>query len=282
MKKLISYSLAAILCTASAFAQDTKPQEPKQKTSEKKIKEEKQASLDGRSFKISFTERQIDSKPILNADKETVKNNGATPQTAQQDYSTFDVNSKVIITFANGQIMSPIFAGGSCPYRLNTSGNDMYAFSSYCRLNSGNEKVNSESQPHDTKMEVEAANAANKKAAAQEKTDVINPPATMPPDETKQHLPPGTARDDNAGMNNTPPAGNVPPTMQSEQIQRQAEPPAQTQSGYMATISGVVSGNSIQGTLSWTAADGKKMSYSYSGTAATKKDTNDSRMVGLK
>src|SRR5688572_12672639 len=271
MKKIISFSLAAALCT-SAFAQDVNTQERQidKKSSENQMKEiVKSAGLDGRSFKITFTERAVDVKPAPQSGTATIPEN-KTMDKAVSDYSMFDANSKVMLTFSDGRLLSPVFATDGCPYKINTSGNEMHAFSAYCRLNTGNKKLNEEISAQDTKMKMDADNAANQQAVESGRADVVTAPATTPPDETKQHLPPGTARDDNAEMK-TPPAGTVPPSVQTHDIQIQAEPPVKAQSGMMASVSGVVNGNSIQGTLSWTESDGRKMSYAFSGSAASKK-----------
>jgi hypothetical protein len=284
MKKIISFSLVAFLFT-SAFAQDVNSKEgqiDKKSTDKKVYQSAKEKSLDGRSFKIAFSEKQSDVKPVTQTGVATPTPDSKTLDKPVSDYSMFDANSKVMLTFSDGKLLSPVLADEGCPYKINTSGNEMYAFSSYCRLNTGNKKVNDQqSTAHDTKMEVDAANAAQPVSNETSMQGDIQAPVTTPPDETKQHLPPGTARNDNADLN-TPPAGNVPPSVSGDVIQRQVEPPVTTMNGTMATISGVVNGNSIQGTLSWNESDGKKMSYTFSGSAATKKDINDSKVVGMK
>jgi len=281
MKKYISFSLAALLFT-NAFAQEIKSSEGQleKKSSDKKSEVARQASLDGRSFKVFFTERNAEAVSAQSG----VTSGSADVKTLDKpvsDYSMFDANSKVMLTFTDGKILSPIFLSEGCSYRINTSGNDMYAFSSYCRLNTGNKKVNDEMSSHDTKMEMDAANSGQPASTGINDPKEVKAPVTVPPDETKQHLPPGTARDDNAGMN-TPPAGTVPPSVKSEDIQRQVESPVNNVSGSMATISGVVNGNAIKGTLSWTDTDGKRISYAFSGSAATKKDMNDTKTVGMR
>jgi hypothetical protein len=130
-------------------------------------------------------------------------------------------------------------------------------------------------------MEMNAANSNQTVTKESGSPDIMSAPATVPPDETKQHLPPGVARADNADLN-TPPAGNVSPTSQDKDIQQQDQSPVKSTLGSMATISGVVNGNAIHGTLTWTEADGKKISYAFTGGAATKKDMNDSQVVGMK
>jgi hypothetical protein len=280
MRKITLLALAACLC-ASVVAQDAGKQDgqlPKKNTGQEK-EDSKMVSLDGKSFKVSFTEKRSDAAPGTVSRKEKDKINNKEIQADKPDYSLFDLNSKVLLSFSGGNLLSPVFAGTGCPYKVNTSGESMLAFSAHCILNSGNAAVKMEKSSQDTKLEMDAANATDKTAVTDPaQTDVVKVPNTMPPDETKQHIPPGTARDDNAGTHTTPPA-NIPP---SEQIQNQAESPVQSHSGTMATISGVVSGNSIQGTLSWTDAEGKRMSYSYSGSAATKKDMDEIRTVGMK
>jgi len=283
MKKFISFSLVALLCT-NAMAQDVKSSDRQleKKSPDVKAKETvKTNSLDGRSFNVTFAERQAEVKPAPQTDASSAKTDVKTLDKPVSDYSVFDANSKVMFTFSDGKLLSPIFMDDGCAYRINTSGNEMYAFSSYCRLNTGNKKANEEVTAHDSKMEMDASNANKQVAKEPGSPDVMNAPATVPPDETKQHLPPGVARDDNADLN-TPPAGNVPPSMQSKDVQRQDESPVNNAAGSMATISGVVNGNAIQGTLSWTETDGRKMSYAFSGGAATKKDMNDSQVVGMK
>ena len=281
MKKLISFSLVAFMFS-SAIAQDINSREEqtdKKATDNSKVKEvAKSTSLDGRSFKITFTESQAQVKPVSPTDV-----SGTDVKTLEKpvsDYSVFDANSKVMFTFSEGKILSPVLSDEGCSYRTNASGNGMYAFSSYCRLNTGNRNTNHDVTAQDTKMKIDAANA-KQPASSEPGTADVTAPVTTPPDETKQHLPPGVARDDNADLN-TPPAGNVPPTTQGGDIQRQIESPVNSQPGSMATISGVVNGNSIQGMMTWTEADGRKISYAFSGSAATKKDMNDSQVVGMK
>jgi hypothetical protein len=281
MKNFISISLMALLCS-SAFSQNVNSQEGQtdKKTSDNNIKAEgKENTLDGRSFKISFTERQAEVKPAPQSGV-PMSNDAKSIEKPVSDYSVFDANSKVMLTFSEGKILSPVLTNEGCAYRTNVSGNGMYAFSSYCRLNTGNRKATGETSAQDTKMKMDAANASQT-VSAEPGTPDPAAPVTTPADETKQHLPPGVARDDNADLN-TPPAGNVPPTMQTQDIQRQAESPVNNQPGLMATISGVVNGNAIQGVMTWTEADGKKMSYAFSGSVATKKDLNDAHVVGMK
>jgi len=263
------------------YAQEvnTKQGQPEKKSYDSNVKgTAKSISLDGRSFKVTFTERQAEVKPpaqtgaVGTTDAKTIEK-------PVSDYSVFDANSKVMLTFSDGKILSPILADGGCPYRINTSGNQMIAFSTYCHLNTGNKKTE-EATAHDTKMEVDAANA-KQQVSSTGSPDLMTPPATVPPDETKQHLPPGVARTDNADLN-TPPGGQPSPVMQSEDIQRQTESPVRPDHGAMAVISGVVNGNAIQGTLTWSEADGRKMSYAFSGSTATKKDMNDSHIMGMK
>jgi hypothetical protein len=282
MKKLISFSLMALLCSG-AFSQDINSREgqtdKKSIDNNNKVKEAvKKNTLDGRSFKVSFTERQAEVKPVSQTGA-PITNDSKTIEKPVSDYSVFDANSKVMFTFSDQKILSPVLASDGCPYRTNVSGNEMYAFSSYCRLNTGNRKVDHEVSAQDTKMKIDAANSTQPVSAEQGAAD-ITAPVTTPPDETKQHLPPGVARDDNAGLN-TPPAGNESPTIQRKDIQRQDESPLNN-SGYMAAISGVVNGNAIQGVITWTESDGRKISYAFSGSAATKKDMNDTQVVGMK
>jgi len=283
MKKLISSSLVALLCTG-AIAQEVKSTErqlEKKSTDIKANEATKTNSLDGRSFKIAFTERQAEVKPVPQTGASSAKTDVKSIDKPVSDYSVFDANSKVMLSFANGKLLSPIFMDDGCAYRINTSGNEMYAFSSYCRLNTGNQKGNDESTAHDSKMEMDAANSNQPVTNEPGSPDIMTAPATVPPDETKQHLPPGVAHADNADMN-TPPAGNVSPTLQDKDVQQQVQSPVKSTAGSMATISGVVNGNTIHGTLTWTEADGKKMNYAFTGGAATKKDMNDSQVVGMK
>ena len=49
-----------------------------------------------------------------------------------------------------------------------------------------------------------------------------------------------------------------------------------------ATWSGTVEGNKIQGNLSWTLNDGRTVSYSFTGSAATQKDLDSMQELGLK
>lgn len=274
MKKIMLFSVAALFCSAT-IAQDLDTKEVPVKESGKKVKDQKTLTIDGRSFKVTFTERQMETAGTQTA--ATAGTDNALP-TTKPDYSMFDKNSKVIFTFTDGKLLSPIFAESGCPYRVNTSGNELVAFSSYCRLNTGNETVEKPTA-QDTKLEMDAA-AANTARVNDNKE--LTPAPAAPVDETKDHLPQGTVRGDNAEMNNTPASNTPPAPTKTEEIQRQTEQPVKAQSGMMATISGVVNGNSIQGTLSWTDSDGRKMSYSYSGSAASKKDMNDSHVVGMK
>jgi len=282
MKKLLSFLVAVSLCYGIA-AQDSKVKDnpvEKKNSSLKKVKNEPgSAPLDGRAFKISFTGKKM---PLAEDKQQQSKdNNVVNSQNSRPEYPAFDVNSKVILSFANGNIFSPIFEKSDCPYRLNTSGNKDYSFTASCRLNSGNEPATAEgSKVQDTKMEIDAA---PKNMSGTEVPDLVNGPNSMPPDETKQHLPPGTDRENIPEMNNGA-AKNISPPVptKSEEIEWQSKSPVQVQTGYLATMSGVVSGNSIEGTLSWTDADGQKVSYSYTGHAATKKDADESNVVGMK
>jgi hypothetical protein len=292
MKKFISFSLMVFLSSA-IFAQevDTRDVPLQKKSNSKKIKAEaKPVSLEGRSFKVTFTEKQLETKSTADTKSSNaeIKDNHDALPADKPDYSMFDANSKVILTFSNGNLLSPIFSDAGCPYHVNTSGGDLVAFSASCKLNSGNEHLrNGNASGHDTKMEIDAYNSGKTAGDISEQHSIEAVPSqTMPADETKQHLPPGTARDDNAGMNNNtaPATEQLPPSStRTEEIQRQTESPVSNQQHeMMATISGLVSGNTIQGTLSWTGTDGKKIAYSYSGNVASKKDTDDSRVVGMK
>lgn len=282
MKNLMSFLLASAVSTC-VFAQgaDAKKTQPDPQKSKQEIV---QPGLNERSFKISFTQRAVDVKPGTDkpASEKISDANHDKP-----DYSAFDANSRVMLTFSKGNLISPIFAE-ACPYRMNASGNEMYAFSAYCRLSSGKETkaTNTEESSLDSKMKMDADHA--------ESEIVNNPgrkePEVMPVDETNKHIPPGMVRDENAG---TTPVSTPVTTPQSTPATIPASPPGaapsknnlapvQIEKGPMAKISGVITGNSIQGTLSWTEADGRMVSYSYSGNAATKKDLNESSVVGMK
>src|SRR6188768_537182 len=139
MKKFISFSLVAMIFT-NAFAQEINSKAPDKKAGEVV----KPVSLDGRSFKITFTERKAEVNPAQQPGVTAGNADTKTLDKPVSDYSVFDANSKVMLTFSDGKILSPIFLTEGCPYRINTSGNDMYAFSSYCRMNTGNKKVNDE------------------------------------------------------------------------------------------------------------------------------------------
>src|SRR5215213_2881800 len=98
MKKIISFSLVALMC-AGAFAQDvnTKEQPVQKKSSDKNVKS---ATLDGRSFKITFAERKSDVKPVPQTGVTDPAPDTKMMDQPVSDYSMFDANSKVMITFS--------------------------------------------------------------------------------------------------------------------------------------------------------------------------------------
>jgi hypothetical protein len=282
MKKLISLCLSSMIC-AGIYAQgaDTPVKTDKQQShAAKKMKDQdKTASLEGRSFRVTFTEKPSDVKTteagVLDNNPVTLNKNNS---------SMLDAGSKVMLTFSNGNLLSPLFDETGCPYHLNTSGEGMYAFSAYCRLSSGSETGKTQANPsQDTKLEIDADRQNSGNIQQHDAADVTGQPNAMAADETKQHLPSGTLEQENEKANGNSTVPVAPPAAdKTDNLQRQSENSVQAKTGSMASISGVVTGNAIQGTLSWKDSDGRLVSYSYTGSVASKKDLNDSHVVGMK
>ena len=281
MKKPFVFLIAAAI-SLGAYAQDPgmkETQEPVKKSSEEKKVSEQAAlpSLDGRSFKISFTDKTGGKK-----DDKTVMEPGSTassvPATGNPD---FRAGNKVILSFNKSTLYSTVFESSGCPYRVNAASGAMVAFTAVCHLNTGEDKSAASAPVQDTKMEIETyQNQVNKQENRMDNTgrrDELKPD----PELQKSDELPVPAQPDKASVA-PPPA--IPPAAPEGGTQPVVPPttaPAST-SGYMAVVSGTVSGNSIQGTLSWTDASGTALRYSFSGQAVTSKDADENRQMGMK
>src|SRR4051812_11171353 len=132
MKKIIAITLGCFI-GAGIFAQDKKAQNSdsqKQNSPSVNKKSTSKATLEGRSFKISFTEKkgemtgnETDSPGKTSADATAGKSkmDKAAMQSGNSGYSMFDANSKVLISFADGNLKSPIFESNGCPYHINAN-----------------------------------------------------------------------------------------------------------------------------------------------------------------
>jgi hypothetical protein len=256
MKKIL---IVVPLLMSVVFAQNpnTKNSEPEKKSG---FSDQPAANaLDGKAYKVTFKAMSEEDK-LTSSDKQYNQNEPAKTvlespveknSGKSRDYSSTDqplANTHALLKFENGSVKSSTLdkeAMNECAYHITASGSDeLYSFTSFCMNNPGT--------------------SVNKPDNIIQKE---KPEKTLIPDNSTVQTEIGEPKTDR-NMSDVKSDHPVAGTNETE-INRVN---SHGISGRSASISGVINGNSITGTLVCWMENGKSIRYSFTGSRASQKE----------
>jgi hypothetical protein len=307
MKKILI--IIPFLMMSTVFAQDAKTNmsETKMKSDKDKI-DQTLNPLDGKAYKVTFTMAGETDKKMSNMHSKTKKDNkkNASNEVGDENHDqkmsdNQTVSSEAgplahkhaVLRFENGMVQSSVLNKqnvSGCSYHVTATGsNQLYSFTSNCTMSTG-------------------MNSSENKSSANSSSDVnknMNNPAGNSVQSSKNDNSTGTPTEDRMpeGKNSTEPRDNTSapnsgsttitgssttvntPGTQVQQGNQQNSAMGsglQSSSSVTASLTGLIDGNTINGTLTCWSADGKMTKYSFTGTKASKSEINSESETGMK
>jgi hypothetical protein len=277
MKKLVLIFLSGTISFAvPAQNTDTKNTQSKKEASQKAVKSEPVAVLDGKTYKITLTQKDESMTSSENnaaktsdaiKDSPDPKNIGQTKEPVEnprlnqtqipneQGYADWS-NAKGKLRFDNGMIKLSLsdreLAMENCRYNVTSGTTDLATFSAGCKMNS-TEAMTDNPVPADSR--------ANTPQITDEEKSVAEQEMPHPDDRVAINKQPGTRSSEQTI--NSP---EMDQAKQDKEIKSSENKPA------TLNITGFVNGSAINGSIV-VYDNGKMHSYSFSGSSTGKRDT---------